>query len=134
MMHDPNTIVHLNPRRYPILNSVFAQVFYRLALFPRGSALLERNAVLFLYLTYHLPSIRGLAVSNRPVRYWQEMIGEVDAKVEIGDCFGVMLVVYTGVVVIVPGIPGMGFMNDTSVVFSMRPIDVQGKSGRLGGV
>ena len=55
MMHDRNTILHMNPRGHSILYSVLAQAIYRLSLFPRRRLLLKRNAVLFLHLTYHPP-------------------------------------------------------------------------------
>lgn len=132
-MHDSNAIFHLSPRGRPILYSVLAQFLYRLALFPRGSPLLKRNAVLFLYLTYHLPSVCRFAVSDCPVGHWLEVMSEVDAKVEIGHCFCVMLVVHTTPVMVVI-VSGTVLVNDTSTVFSVRPFDVQSKSGRVRGV
>lgn len=113
--------------------SVLAQVFYRIALFSCGSPLLKRNAVLFLHLTYHLSSVCRFAVSDRPVGYWLEVMSEIDAKVEIGDCFCIMLVVHTTPVVVVI-ISVVVLVNDTSTVFSVRPVDVQSKSWRVRGV
>ena len=132
-MHGSNAIFHLNPRGHPILYSVLAQFPYRLALFPRGSPLLKRNAVLFLYFTYHLPSVCGFTVIDCPVGYWLEVMSEVDAKVEIGDCFCVMLVVHIAPVVVVI-ISATALVNDASTVFGVRTVDVQSKSRRVRGV
>jgi len=60
-------------------------------------------------------------------------MSEVDAKVEIGHCFCVMLVVHTTPVMVVI-VSGTVLVNDTSTVFSVRPFDVQSKSGRVRGV
>ena len=132
-MDGPNGIFPLNPRGHPLLYSVLAQVFYRPALFPCRSPLLKRNAVLFLHLTYHFPPVCRFAVRDCPVGYWLEVMSEVDAKVEIEDCFCVMLVVHTTPVVVVI-ISIVGFVNDTGTVFSVRPFDVQGKGWRVRGV
>jgi len=56
---------------------------------------------------------------------------EVDANVEIGDGFCVVLVVYTAPMVMVSVLVPV---NYTSAAFSVGPIDVQGKGRRVGGV
>jgi len=73
------------------------------------------------------------AVSGCPVRYWQEVMREVDANVDIGDGFCIMLPVYTAPAVVVM-VSVMVPVNYPSTVFSVRPFDVQSKSGRVGGV
>ena len=104
----------------------------RLALFPRRSPLLERNAVLFLHLTYHLPSISGFTVIDCPVRYLQQVMREVDAKVEICNGFCVMLAVDIAPIVVMVSVTAL--VHDTSTVFGVRPFDVQSKIGRVGGM
>jgi hypothetical protein len=127
MIHDCSALIHLNPRRHPIIYSVLAQAIDCLALFPRRSPLLERNAVLFLHLTYHLPSICRLTVIDCPVRYWQEVMQEVDAKVEIGDSFCVMLAVHTAPIVVMVSV--IALVHYASTVFGVRPFDVQSEMG-----
>jgi len=135
MAHDRNVFLHLNPKGHSILYSVLAQAIYRLSLFPRRRPLLKRNAVLFLHLTYYPPSICRFAVSGCPVRYWQVM-REVDANVEIGNSFCVMLAVYTApaAVAMVLMASVMVLVDYTGTVFSVRPFDVQSKCGRVGGM
>ena len=102
------------------------------ALFACCSPLLERKAVLLLHLTYHLPSICRFAVSDCPVRYWPEVMREVNAKVEISDGFCIMLPLYTAriVAIVFVTVP----VDRTRTVFGMRAFDVQSKSGRVGGL
>ena len=66
------------------------------------------------------------------MRYWQEVMREVDAKVEISDGFCIMLALYTAriVAVVFVTVP----VDCTRTVFGVRPFDMQSKSGRLGGV
>jgi hypothetical protein len=66
------------------------------------------------------------------VRYWQEVVREVDAKVEICDGFCVMLVVYIAPTVVMISV--MVLVHYARTVFGVRPFDVQSKIGRVGGV
>jgi hypothetical protein len=57
---------------------------------------------------------------------------EVDAKVEIGDCFRVGLVTHTAPVVAI--VSAAVLVNYTGTLFSVRPFNVQRKSWRVGRV
>ena len=69
------------------------------------------------------------------MRYRQEVVREVDAKVEIRDSFHFCgLVAVCPVLVVLTVVSVTSSIGWTSTEFGVRAFDVQDKSGRVGGL